>query len=306
LEGDDEAGDLRGIEVRTPENLSPAYVEKLLKSDPPTVLPIREEQRGVLERHLFDGSYKGVTDLVTKWIWPGPARVATRLCAWLGIRPNTVTLGSIVLVVLAAWLFARGHFEAGLVAAWVMTFLDTVDGKLARVTVDSTRLGHVLDHGLDIVHPPFWYFAWGYGLLVAMPTVDTRRLAFVLGAIAVGYVVGRLAEGAFDFWLGRFSLFCWRPVDSYFRLITARRNPNLLILMTGLMLGRPDRGLLAVAAWTVACSIFLGVRIGMAAHSRATEGPLRPWLADMLTADGEVSRAARPFARQAVARELAG
>jgi hypothetical protein len=71
------------------------------------------------------------------------------------------------------------------------------------------------------------------------------------------------------------------------------------------LLGRPDRGLLAVAAWTVACSIFLVVRIGMAAYSRYTEGPLRPWLADMRSADGEVSWAARPFARQAEARDLA-
>lgn len=302
--GDDRI--LHGIEVRTPEDLSSAYVQKLLKSEPPSVLPIREEQRSVLERHLFDGAYKGVTDLVTKWVWPRPARSATRLCARLGFSPNGVTMMSLLLVVLACWLFAGGHFEIGLIVAWLMTFLDTVDGKLARVTVNSTRIGDVLDHGIDLVHPPFWYFAWGYGLLVAMPTVDHRRLAFVLGAIVVGYVVGRLVEAAFDFGLAKFSLFCWRPVDSYFRLIMARRNPNLLILMAGVLLGRPDRGLLAVAAWTVACSIFLSVRLGMAVHSRVTEGPLRPWLADMRSAAGEVSWAARPFARQAVARELVG
>jgi hypothetical protein len=306
LEGADGRAHLRGIEVRTPQNLSSAYVAKLLKSEPPSVLPIREEQRPALERHLFDGAYKGVTDLVTKWVWPRPARSATRLCARLGLRPNAVTLLSLVFVVLAAWLFTLGHFELGLLAAWFMTFLDTVDGKLARVTVDSTRLGDILDHGTDLIHPPFWYFAWGYGLLVAMPTVDTRRLSFVLGSIVVGYVVGRLAEGAFDFLLGKFSLFCWRPVDSYFRLIMARRNPNLLILTAGVLLGRPDRGLLAVAAWTVACTIFLSVRIGMAGYSRVTEGPLRPWLADMRSADGEVSWAARPFARQAEARDLVG
>jgi phosphatidylglycerophosphate synthase len=306
LEGADGTGILRGIEVRTPDDLSSSYVEKLLKSEPPAVLPIREEQRPVLERHLFDGAYKGVTDLVTKWVWPRPARSAARLCARFGVRPNVVTLVSLVLVVLAAWLFTLGHFELGLLAAWLMTFLDTVDGKLARVTVDSTKIGHLLDHGLDVIHPPFWYFAWGYGLLVAIPTVDTRRLSFALGSIVVGYVAGRLFEAVFDFWLGRFSLFCWRPVDSYFRLIMARRNPNLLILTGGVLLGRPDRALLAVAAWTVACSIFLGVRLGMAIYSRVTEGRLRPWLADMRGADGELSWAARPFARQAIVRYPVG
>jgi hypothetical protein len=114
-----------------------------------------------------------------------------------------------------------------------------------------------------------------------------------------------VVEGVFDFLLARFSMFCWRPVDSYFRLIMARRNPNLIILTAGVLLGRPDRGLLAVAAWTLACSIFLLVRLGIASYSRVTEGPLQPWLADMHNTDGEVSWAARPFARQGEARDLA-
>jgi hypothetical protein len=43
----------------------------------------------------------------------------------------------------------------------------------------------------------------------------------------------------------------WRPFDSWFRLITARRNPNLILLTLSVIVGRPDLGLLAVAAWTV-------------------------------------------------------
>src|SRR6185295_9499511 len=114
-----------------------------------------------LERHLFDGSYKGITDLVTKWVWPAPARLVTGFCARNGIPPNAVTSMSFALVLLATWLFARADFGLGLVLAWLMTFLDTVDGKLARVTVQSSTFGHFLDHGLDLVHPPFWYLAWG-------------------------------------------------------------------------------------------------------------------------------------------------
>jgi phosphatidylglycerophosphate synthase len=40
-----------------------------------------------------------------------------------------------------------------------MSVLDSVDGKLARLTFESTPQGDVLDHGMDIVHPPFWYWA---------------------------------------------------------------------------------------------------------------------------------------------------
>ena len=52
-----------------------------------------------------------------------------------------------------------------------MTFLDTVDGKLARVTITSTKLGNVFDHGIDLIHPPFWYLAWGMGLALDPPAI---------------------------------------------------------------------------------------------------------------------------------------
>ena len=32
-----------------------------------------------------------------------------------------------------------------------MTFLDTVDGKLARCTIASSKLGNIFDHGIDLV-----------------------------------------------------------------------------------------------------------------------------------------------------------
>ena len=42
--------------------------------------------------------------------------------------------------------------------------LDTVDGKLARCTITSSKIGEAIDHGIDLVHPPFWWWAWGVGL----------------------------------------------------------------------------------------------------------------------------------------------
>lgn len=299
LAGEAGAGELAGTRVETADSLSPSYTQKLLKSDPPVVLPIRPENLHALERHLFDGSYKGVTDLVTKWVWPRPARWVTGILAGAAVRPNVVTLVGLGLVVAVAGLFAIGQYGFGLLLAWTMTFLDTVDGKLARVTISSTPLGHILDHGTDIVHPPFWYIAWGYGLAATPFALDPPALRRVLLTIVVAYVLGRLIEGAFNAGLAKFSMFSWRPVDSYFRLIMARRNPNLLLLSAALIAGRPDWGLIAVAAWTVASTAFLAVRLTMAVYARVAEGPLRPWLAEIRAGDRNVSAVARPFARQA-------
>jgi phosphatidylglycerophosphate synthase len=184
------------------------------------------------------------------------------------VHPNTVTLASWVLAVLAFLGFARGEFGAGLAAAWAMTFLDTVDGKLARVTLSSSRIGHVLDHGLDLVHPPFWWLAFG----LALAPGSELATWIVVG----GYFVGRALEGifllAFDM-----EIHCWRPIDSLFRTITARRNPNLILLTVGAAAGRADLGYAMVAIWTLVSIGFHSVRIAQAFASRRRGEAIAAW-----------------------------
>jgi len=273
---EDEA--LKSLNMVTPQTLTPAYQQRLRKFDPPFVLPITEQNRHRLEKHLFSWSYKGITDLVTKWCWPFPARLAVGVCVRHGWKPNQVTLVGLGLVVLAGILFYSGFYALGLIAGWLMTFLDTVDGKLARVTVTSSKLGHIFDHAIDLIHPPFWYVAWGLGLGNNYPFLPAIHLPLILWLIVGAYLTGRLVEAIFTGTLGRFGIFSWHPIDSYFRLITGRRNPNLILLTISTLFGRPDLGLLAVAFWTVVTSLFMLVRLGMAIKTRFTGGPLTPWL----------------------------
>jgi hypothetical protein len=76
------------------------------------------------------------------------------------------------------------------------------------------------------------------------------------------------------------GIFCWRPLDSVFRLITGRRNPNLLLLTGSTIAGRPDIGLLLVVAWTVLSSIFLVTRLVLAWQEKRNTGELHSWLQD--------------------------
>lgn len=268
-----------GAELRvvSPAELSSAYRRKLRKRSTPYVLPLRDENdRRQVERAMFAGAYKGVTDFVTKYVWPEPAFWATRACAAAGITPNAVTWASLLLVIAAFALFFSGFFVAGLLAAWLMTFLDTVDGKLARVTLTSTKLGDVFDHGIDLVHPPFWYGAWLAGLHSVGLGHPDEMLIFLV--VAGGYVLGRLQEGLF-LWLFGIEMHVWEAVDSRFRLITARRNPNLFLLSISALVGRPDLGMVWVAIWTVLSLLFHSVRIVQALHRRRVQGAIVSWLA---------------------------
>lgn len=252
----------------SPEALVPSYRAELRKAQPPWACDARAELAAEIEARVFDASYKGVTDLVTKWVWPRPARLATRWCAERGITPNAVTLASWVLALAVIPLFATGWYGLGLLAAWCMTFLDTVDGKLARVTLTSSRMGDVLDHGLDLLHPPFWYLAWGYGLESPQPVATA--------IVVAGYVAGRALEGLF---LGAFRIeaHSWRPIDALFRTITARRNPNLILLSVGAAGFRPDLGLVMVALWTVASLAFHAVRTAQAFAARRRGEAVDAW-----------------------------
>lgn len=251
-----------------------AYNDALRKREAPVLERLTRENVRAVEKRTFQGSYKGVTDVVTKYLWPTPARVVTRWCAQIGMTPNQVTTLGFFLMLIALWAFWNGHYGWGLVAAWIMTFLDTVDGKLARVTLTSSAWGNVFDHGIDLIHPPFWWAAWIVGLEAAgQPLAHPEP---VLWVIVGGYVLQRLVEGVF-IRAFKMHIHMWRPFDSFFRLITARRNPNLIILTLACLVGQPDVGIVVVAVWTA-----LSLLVHLAQLAQAAMAPresLVSWLA---------------------------
>ncbi len=265
------------VETLEPSDLD-VFDKKLRRSAPPLLEPITEQTRDRLENRLYGNAYKGITDLVTKFFWPRPAKHMVRWCAGVGATPNLITGVGFVLMVLAGLLFLQGQYVLGLLAGWIMTFLDTVDGKLARVTVQSSRIGHLLDHGMDLLHPPVWYILWGMGLGQIEP-VAGLDLSALNWLIVIGYVGGRVCEALFH-QLGSCSIFGWQPFDAYFRLVTARRNPCLILLTLAVAVGRPDWGFVAVVLWTALTTLILIFRLLQGTVVRARSGPLASWLGD--------------------------
>jgi phosphatidylglycerophosphate synthase len=262
----------RGLTLLSPVELGTDYNARLRKREIPYVLEVGPQSVKAIENRIFAGAYKGITDFVTKYCWPLPARWVTRQAVRFGWTPNMVTGLSLVLVLVTLWLFMQGHFLTGIAVGWFMTFLDTVDGKLARVTLTSSPWGNVFDHGIDLIHPPFWYWAWWYGLHQTAPEAAILPyLDAALLVVLIGYVVGRLEEGVFIKAFG-IQIHIWRPIDSFFRLITARRNPNLAILMVAALFGAPGLGFLLIALWTIFSLAFHALRIVQAFFQRGDGG----------------------------------
>lgn len=272
------AGDFEvpeGFLARTAVELAGSHNQQLRKREDAYAAIVTPANAPRIERQLFDASYKGVTDIVTKYLWPEPAFRCVRLCARYGITPNQVTMLSLVASILAAIAFATGWFWSGLVCAWVMALLDTIDGKLARVTATSSKWGNVFDHGIDLIAPPVWWLAWWLGLEPGMPGASVTVLAWVLG----GHIAGKLVEQAFISTFG-LKIHVWEKFDSTFRLITARRNPNVVILTVGLLLAGPGIAYLALLAWiwlSLAIHVF---RYVQALFERWSGTDIRSWLED--------------------------
>ncbi len=253
-----------------------AYVD-LRKKQRPFVLPLSAETAERVERAAYDASYKGVTDALTLYLWRRPAFHLTRWAAQAGLSPNAVTAVGAVLCVLAFFLFWNGHYWLGTLSGFAFMVLDTVDGKLARCTGTSSWWGNIFDHGIDLIHPPFWWWAWLHGLGAYGRPLEPVYAANLLAVIVAGYIVQRAIEGAF---MRRFAMHIhvWQQIDSQFRLITARRNPNMVILVLALLLGRPDVGIELVALWTLVCLVFHAVRLAQAEAAYYRGDPVVSWL----------------------------
>ena len=264
-----------------PEELDDGYNKALRKKEPPYALNVNTTPIAEIQRRQFASSYKGITDFVTKWVWPVPAFYVTRACAAMRLTPNMVTTVGLFLTCAAMYYFWQGQWAMGFATGWLMTFLDTVDGKLARTTMTYSWWGNIYDHGIDLIHPPFWYWAWfvGLGGSLVWSDVMSDPMAVALVAILIGYVLDRIIEGIFIAQHG-FHIHVWRPINSALRFITARRNPNMFIFMIGIcaMPWIPEAGrwgFYAVAFWTWACIAFNICAVILGTVMRK---PLQSWM----------------------------
>ena len=273
-----------GLSFMSPDHLAGSYNKALRKTDPPYGIDIDASAVEPVMRRQFQSSYKGITDFVTKYFWPVPAYYVTRACARLRLTPNMVTTVGLCLCIAAFYYFWEGQWALGFLTGWLMTFLDTVDGKLARTTMTYSAWGNVYDHGIDLIHPPFWYAAWFVGLGGHLVWHDlgswaATPLAWALGAILIGYIVDRIIEGIFIAQHG-FHIHMWRPFNSFLRIYTARRNPNTFIFMLGIILSLvvPEAaywGFYAVAFWTWICIL---INIGVIIRAAASRDDVVSWM----------------------------
>lgn len=246
----------------------PDYIRKLRRHLPVYLFRVTDPiSRDRAERFLFWSNYKGSTDFFTKYVYPPLVwRMVRPLARWR-VHPNVVTLFNVVITLAAVPLFAWEYWVTGFVFAYTMSVLDSVDGKLARLTFTSSRLGNFLDHGLDIIHPPLWYLGWAWALsngAVASPVFQ----AFIW--MTVAYALDRIIAGVFKRRTNR-SIHGYTPLDERMRTFISRRNINLPIFTVGLIAGVPVPAFMLIVLWQGVTFLFHLERLIRFWNGKATQ-----------------------------------
>ena len=112
-----------------------------------------------------------------------------------GIKPDALTFIGLALNIAAAYFIATGHFLFGGVLVLVSGLFDLLDGALARLTVQTTQFGAILDSTVDRISEAailcgilIWYMPKGSSLEIVL------IFAVLIGSFLVSYIRAR-AEG---------------------------------------------------------------------------------------------------------------
>ncbi|MEQ9424218.1 MAG: CDP-alcohol phosphatidyltransferase family protein [Cyclobacteriaceae bacterium] len=236
-----------------------SYILKMRRRMEPFIYKVdSKETLKKAERKAFTSIYKGATDFITKYAWPMPTRWMCHLLGPTNITPNQITYISMVLSFGAIPLFFMGWFWTAWAMGIIMSFLDTLDGKLARLTLRTSEAGHWLDNASDTIYLWLWYLGIGWFFsdnLLDFSNLNTQATWALVGFFTLDKIITGLFKKLFGAQLHDFA-----PLDYHARVYIARRNPFLVVLLIGLILGQPVFGLYAMAVWQTATFAFHMIR----------------------------------------------
>jgi phosphatidylglycerophosphate synthase len=110
-----------------------------------------------------------------------------RICLRLGLTPDMLTLMSLVLGAVAAYVTARSAFWWGIVFILLMAATDVLDGATARAGGTANPYGTVFDHVID----RYAEFLILLGIMLSGAVAPVWAMFAIVGMIMASYVRAR-------------------------------------------------------------------------------------------------------------------
>jgi CDP-alcohol phosphatidyltransferase-like enzyme len=232
----------------------PTYVTALRKHVRPVFFPApTPELIPLAEKFPRDVAQNGVLDFPGFCDSPIEDWIVKKICR-SSIRPNQVTFATMLIGVAVTALFATDHLWWGVVLAYAIEVLDGVDGKLARIKVETTTAGeweHEVDYAIEL--------SWWTALAFHFQRAGLTKAYWLLALYVVCDLLDRLAKRAVKQKVGR-NLDDVSNFDRFVRCIGARRNINIWILIAALALRDAANGFVLICSWMGATALVHVVR----------------------------------------------
>jgi len=220
------------------------YVVSMRRHVRPVCFPVPlEEDRRLAERVVLASAQKGTLDLPAYIHAPIETAIISLLCK-TPITPNQITIAGVIIGCAATAAFVVGRSGLGIIAALVFGIVDGLDGKQARVKIETTE-GGKWEHHFDYLIENSWWAAIVFQLWRSSQLPN----AFYLLALLIGsHLLDEFAKRRVRMAKGRL-LDDVTPFDRGFRLIAARRNVYVWILALGFLLNAFPQSYAVICGW---------------------------------------------------------
>lgn len=215
-----------------------AYVPSQRKEIRPYMFRVTTTKEAhAAERFVFEVTHYGSLDFVAKHLYKEISKLFVTWLCRTAITPNQVTYVSIVFAVAVVPLFFLGHMTAGVVCGIIVSFLDVLDGKLARFTYRMSDKGDALDHVADRLNIVTYYVGFGLGLYTGSYTSSLGTAVWLAALSFLGQHIDKSVVRTFRLRIG-IRLDEHKKADVWVRLIRPGRNVLLCFIVIGLMIDR--------------------------------------------------------------------
>jgi phosphatidylglycerophosphate synthase len=225
------------------------------------------------ERVLLDSIQKGTQDIPALVHAPIENFLISHLCK-TSITPNQLTILCSIVGWITTILFATGQLFWGIALALVVGVLDGLDGKQARIKVETSK-GGKLEHWFDAFFEISWWTALAYYF---RSSGQLPNAFYYLALLLVAEATDLIAKGSVYF-------ICGKVIDELgafermVRLVGGRRNVYVWILTAGLFLGAPGKAFIVMAWLEAATAVVHLPRAAWAVWVRRRNARSKPSLA---------------------------
>jgi 1L-myo-inositol 1-phosphate cytidylyltransferase / CDP-L-myo-inositol myo-inositolphosphotransferase len=220
------------------------YIVSMRRRVRPVCFPSPPEQnRRLAERIILDSAQNGTLDLPAYLHAPIETGIISLLCK-TRITPNQITIAGLIIGCSATAAFALGSVGLGILAALIFGIVDGLDGKQARVKIETTDRGK-WEHHLDYLIENSWWAAIAFNL---WRSSQLPNAFLFLGLLIASHLLDEFAKRRAKWATGRL-LDDLTPFDRAFRLIAARRNVYVWILAFSFLLNAFPQSYAIICGW---------------------------------------------------------